>query len=351
MASENLHQFTGMSEEQFTIEPEDYGRYADGWDEDKWQSQMEEHPLFMTRPVENGELPPLVEAIQQLKFDPELNSNNDLAEKYRDDGNQNFKCKKYKWAIDSYTEGIKLKSTDVKLNSILYGNRAASHLRIGNLRSALNDSLMSLQLDSSNMKSIKRVAECLYSLERYDKCIEFCRKHMLQNDCLEDYLIKSMKKQSEAQAKLQAQKEEKSRKEKIKSQMVQSIIERGIKLSDNEAPFRDLHPAQPLGVHMTTNGSLAWPVIFAYPEYGQTDFIQSFNEDDTFIDHLQAVFAEAPSWDTNGRYKWDTLRLGYMSDKGEICYFDPCLTLRQVMSQQHYTLTAGNPTFSVSPKV
>ena len=340
-----------MSEEQFTVEPEDYGRYADGWDEDKWQSQMEEHPLFMTRPAENGVLPPLVEALQQLKFDPDLNDNNELAEKYRDDGNENFKYKKYKWAIDSYTEGIKLKSTDVKLNSILYGNRAASHLRIGNLRSALNDSLMSLQLDSGNMKSIKRAAECLFSLEKYDQCIEFCRKHMPQNDSLEGYLIKSMKKRSEAQAKLQAEKDEEARKRKIRSLTRQLIAQRGIKLSDDEALLRDLHPAQPLGVQVTPNGSLAWPVIFAYPEYGQTDFIQSFNEEDKFIDHLKAVFAEPPSWDTKGRYKWDTLRVGYLSDSGDTCYFDTCWTLRQVMSQKDYTLSAGNPAFSVSPKV
>ena len=31
-------------------------------------------------------------------------------------------------------------------------------------------------------------------------------------------------------------------------------------------------------VHLDTNGTLYWPVLFVYPEYGQTDLIESFPE-------------------------------------------------------------------------
>lgn len=32
-------------------------------------------------------------------------------------------------------------------------------------------------------------------------------------------------------------------------------------------------------VHVAEDGqSLNWPVVFLYPEYGQTDFIESFND-------------------------------------------------------------------------
>ena len=55
----------------------------------------------------------------------------DNAESYTDDGNHNFKHKKYRWAIDAYTEGIKQKCTDRLLNAQLYSNRAASHFFIG----------------------------------------------------------------------------------------------------------------------------------------------------------------------------------------------------------------------------
>ncbi len=31
-------------------------------------------------------------------------------------------------------------------------------------------------------------------------------------------------------------------------------------------------------VYLEEDGSLVWPVMFLYPEYGQTDFIRGFSE-------------------------------------------------------------------------
>lgn len=43
---------------------------------------MEKHPFFMTQVPENGELPPLLEGIQQLKYDPiENTAEGNLCEK------------------------------------------------------------------------------------------------------------------------------------------------------------------------------------------------------------------------------------------------------------------------------
>ena len=56
----------------------------------------------------------------------------DNAESYKNDGNNNFKIKKYRWAIDNYTEGIRCKSKDKELNAVLYSNRAAAHFHLGN---------------------------------------------------------------------------------------------------------------------------------------------------------------------------------------------------------------------------
>ena len=53
------------------------------------------------------------------------------AETYKDDGNESFKRKKYRWAIDHYTEGIKCNAPDKLLNAVLYSNRAAAHFHKG----------------------------------------------------------------------------------------------------------------------------------------------------------------------------------------------------------------------------
>lgn len=47
--------------------------YKDGWKEETWEKEMQEHPLFTTDLPEGAELPPLVEALQQLKYDSEMN--------------------------------------------------------------------------------------------------------------------------------------------------------------------------------------------------------------------------------------------------------------------------------------
>ena len=116
---------------------------------------MDQHPFFMkTLPEEGEPLPPLLEAFQQLKYDPEENTTEgqesvivlmahilhstlkmiDLALAYKDDGNFNFKLKKYRFAIANYTEGLKQKCGKSEVDAILYLNRAAAQFHLGNYR-------------------------------------------------------------------------------------------------------------------------------------------------------------------------------------------------------------------------
>ena len=119
---------------------------------------MEQHPFFMkTLPEEGEPLPPLLEAFQQLKYDPEENTTEgkkfafsqfllicvlysstlsipDLALSYKDDGNFNFKLKKYRFAIANYTEGLKQKCGKPEVDATLYLNRAAAQFHLGNYR-------------------------------------------------------------------------------------------------------------------------------------------------------------------------------------------------------------------------
>lgn len=58
----------------------------------------------------------------------------ELANNYKEDGNFNYKYKKYRLAILSYTEGIRTKCTDNDLMAQLYNNRAAAHFMLQNYR-------------------------------------------------------------------------------------------------------------------------------------------------------------------------------------------------------------------------
>ena len=47
------------------------------------------------------------------------------------------------------------------------------------------------------------------------------------------------------------------------------------------SPQLVLEGSHPTGetVHFDPSGRLVWPVLFLYPEHGQTDFISAFTED------------------------------------------------------------------------
>lgn len=60
--------------------------------------------------------------------------NAELANNYKEDGNFNYKYKKYRMAILSYTEGIRIRCKDNELMAQLYNNRAAAHFMLQNYR-------------------------------------------------------------------------------------------------------------------------------------------------------------------------------------------------------------------------
>lgn len=137
-------------------------RYEDGWPEDRWEEvivffsviciisfsstmamfskpsatqEMDKHPFFMKKPPEIGDdLHPMLEGLQQLKYDPMENTTEDLTETYKADGNFYVQHKKLRMAIYSYTEGIKLKCQNLELNAALYNNRSAAQFALKNYR-------------------------------------------------------------------------------------------------------------------------------------------------------------------------------------------------------------------------
>ena len=54
-----------------------------------------------------------------------------VAEVYKNEGNDEYKRKKFHSAINIYTEGIKVNCKDKELNAKLYSNRAAAHFNLG----------------------------------------------------------------------------------------------------------------------------------------------------------------------------------------------------------------------------
>jgi tetratricopeptide (TPR) repeat protein len=135
---------------------------------DEWCKEIDNHPAFMNdlSSTSDGELPAALQALQALKYDTDGEDLLDTAIHHKDEGNKHFKYKKYRWAIDCYTEAAKLMVPDRKLNAVIYCNRATAHKYLGNHSSGLKDSLIALKFDPLHTKAMIRCCELLTEFEK-----------------------------------------------------------------------------------------------------------------------------------------------------------------------------------------
>ncbi|XP_025194920.1 tetratricopeptide repeat protein 4 isoform X1 [Melanaphis sacchari] len=296
--------------------------YKDGWKEETWREEMEKHPFFMTKPPEPEDQPsPLVEGLQNLRYDPDDNTPEELAVKHKDDGNFNFKCRKYKLAILSYQEGLKLDFQNNELRAQMFNNMSASHYFLKNFRSSLIAAEQALKLKADYEKTILRAINCCVQLKEFDKCLNFCDKY-LEFVPKDDNVIKIKKEalKSKKIAEMEKRKALKTQKQKEAdhTKLLDELNKRQLNIMGKRGPIKDLtifDPSVPglvKPVHLFEN-YLVWPVVFLYPEYKTSDMIQEFNESTTFYSHLVEIFAERPEWDVEGKYNADSVNVYFES--------------------------------------
>ena len=319
---------------------------TDRWTEDNWEEEMAKHPFFSNDPNVGYDSHPMVDALRQLKYDEDFNSKEELVNSYKEDGNENFRQKKYKWALLSYSKAISLNCSDNKLNSILYNNRGSAHFHLNNFRSSLNDALKAYELDSNNTKALIRIVLSYFQLKEYNKCIEICKNNSNKNmDLLTEYEKKAFIELKNSQRNDRRDKLNKTKRKQFENKILDAVNQRGIRV--NGSLFESIHPAAN-GRHVTLNseGNLVWPVLFLYPEYGQSDFIEQFEENQPFLDHLNVMFEETPVWDTKHKYKPKDIIIGFNKcETNELKTFSSKLKLKNVLIDNDFVLESAIPTF------
>ncbi|KAM9379493.1 tetratricopeptide repeat protein 4 isoform 2-T4 [Phaethornis superciliosus] len=339
-------------------------RYRAAFNPDTWEQELEAIPMFMKQcpaEIEPCRQPELA-CLQSLLFDEEQ-SPAELARMYKNEGNEYFKERDYKRAVIAYTEGLK-KCEEPELSAVLHTNRGAAQFHLGNYRSALNDATQAKKLKPTHLKAIVRGALCHLELKNFSEAIAWCEEG-LQIDSKEKKLVEIRAKAD----RLKRAEERDARKAKVmerkkqcqKEILLAAIKERNIKLvlepslneeeeiSDGlaEISLDGFHSENATGakVHLDAEGSLNWPVLFLYPEHGQTDFIAAFHENSRFIDHLMVMFAELPPWDLERKYLPSNLELYFEDEeRAEMYELNPEHTLLQVLQHQRYFVKAGTPT-------
>ncbi|XP_076760781.1 DNA polymerase interacting tpr containing protein of 47kD [Xylocopa sonorina] len=337
--------------------------YTEGWPEDRWEQEMEKHPFFMKKAPEPGEgLSPLMEGLQQLKYGEDENTPEELANNYKEDGNFNYKYKKYRLAILSYTEGIRTKCNDNDLMAQLYNNRAAAHFMLKNYRSCLNDCKLALKLIPNYKKALNRAAICCYHMKDYDRCVVLCDQ--LLDESPTDKEILNLK--SQAAAGRECLKRDKRKQDRLEKKLTKEedeligiIQSKGIHLELIEGKrspdLKDLEPQVPQialsRVRLNAQNKLIWPVMILYPEMQQTDFIQNFHEDTLLMEQLEELFNEPPEWDSQKRYTLQNVNVYFEGkDKCSLHKVNLCYSLGEILKDQRFVVRGGTPAFLIFVK-
>ncbi|KHN83228.1 Tetratricopeptide repeat protein 4 [Toxocara canis] len=356
------------------------------FDFDEWCRELDQHPAFMTelRPNEQGEYSEAVQALQALKYeDSETEDRVERAEWHKEEGNKHFKYKKYRWATDCYTNGIKELCADRTVNSVLFANRAAAQVHLGNLRSATRDCVFARRFDPTNLKAIIRCAECLIKMGYGKQCIEWI-------DSSKVLLAKSPSNSLEGEADRRV--EQLKRVDELRLQAVQSAIieerdERKAKAVMAKemqkkkrllAAFaaRNLHFKPTIHfddaslfewsqievrlpqtkaheqVYLDEEDVLHWPLLIQYPEHGQTDFFTECSEMNTLEELLQPLFQNAAHWDRDHDFRQENVRLfvSLDSDENELNEVLLSDTLREILSIEHFVIVHGLPVVQMYTK-
>ena len=332
-------------------------RYANRWNEDNWEEELEQHPLFMTKQSENGDLPPVLEALQQLKYGEDDNTKDELAKNYKEDGNQNFKAKQYRIAIDCYTEAIKQNVESKEFNSILFANRSAANYYLENYRSALLDALRSVELNMSNTKAVRRLIQCLNRLEKYDELIKFCDNN---SDYIDD--VVEIRKDAEEKLKIKERDQRKaSLKERKENELIiayqnrvlEALNRRKIKFNNRNDLFNVVHSASANCKIEFTDDSMSFPVLFVYPEVAMCDFIERFNENDQFYQHLVTMLDDEnnqPEWNTNRMFTSENVTVKFKNSEHDELLVDKYETLGRILRNPKLVLNNFLLTFSITCK-
>ncbi|TFK73037.1 TPR-like protein [Pluteus cervinus] len=265
-------------------------------------ADLDSIPLFMKSLPEDATEDPAIAALQSLAYE---GTPDEIAQNFKEQGNEYFKGKRHREALGFYTQGIDAKPTDLTILEILLCNRAACNLELENYGSVLRDCSRAIGINPKSSKAYYRSALALTSLERFAEAIDCCTRCLAfdqNNKAVEAINDKATKAKEIKDKKERAKREVIARADEEKQRLKRALRSRNI--VGVPRPDGSQNPYEPRFDPESPN-SLIIPVFFLYPQYATSDVIPEFVEDTTFAAHLTNMFppqAPPPQWDTKGEY-------------------------------------------------
>uniref|UniRef100_A0A2M4BQK5 Putative hsp90 co-chaperone cns1 n=1 Tax=Anopheles marajoara TaxID=58244 RepID=A0A2M4BQK5_9DIPT len=336
-------------------------RYTEGWPEDRWEEEMAKHPFFMNRSPEPGEeLSPLMEGLQQLKYDPLENTEQELADTYKEDGKFYMQHRKFRMAVLSYTEALRYKVGNAEYKAVLYNNRSAANYLLKNYRTSLQDAQKAVQLKPDYDKARWRAAQCALALDRFELCIELCDAFLQTNptdaSAIELRKVCVARKQKQQRDERKAAQKEREREAQLQ-RTCDELSKRAVKfeepdaLTDEQKLRPRLAPLEDFMVTADPDGVLHWPVVFCYPEFHTTDFQQQLSEDTRMDQVLDLLFEEPLECDKERAYRTSTVAVYYENRiLGKAYPVNVAKTIQQIVAEKTFLVFQGTLTFYVVVK-
>eukprot|EP00455_Lapot_gusevi_P011167 TRINITY_DN15134_c0_g1_i4.p1 TRINITY_DN15134_c0_g1~~TRINITY_DN15134_c0_g1_i4.p1 ORF type:complete len:380 (+),score=74.23 TRINITY_DN15134_c0_g1_i4:54-1193(+) len=327
----------------------------------KDEEELNQHPLFATAFPEAGKENDAFKALKALidETPPE-----ELAENLKNSGNEAYRMGRDRWedAIGYYSDALDKKCSDEKLNSVIFSNRAQVHLSLGNYGHALSDAKCAIERDNRNGKAYFRAAKAARMLMKLDEAGVHCRTGLAvgktpELEALYREIMDLRRKEAERLRQLHAAQRQK---EEMRRRVLQIIYERNLRIGPNvydcvvnEAHKEKLH-------YDDESKSLHWPVLFLYPEFFQSDFIQDFDENHSLLMHLDTMFppnGQPAPWDQRGIYHCDHLRVYYEIESPtqdpahrKLREVDVNAPLKDILQNDDFVINGDIPAFHIVVK-
>ncbi|KAH9175149.1 hypothetical protein EDB89DRAFT_1848006 [Lactarius sanguifluus] len=299
---------------------------------DEHLASFESLPLFMSSLPDDSTDNVALSALQSLTHE---GTPDDIAQNFKEQGNEYFRGKRYREALGFYTQGVDAKPEDRKLKEALLLNRAACNLELQNHGSVLRDCAAVISLDPHASKAYYRAGLALLALDRADEALDVCVR--VGDGAANDAAFKALreraeKKCAEIRRKADERAERARRASEEKKKMDAAFAARNLIAVPN--PDGSANPYAPrFDPEDATGGTLILPVFFLYPEHATSDVVPDFVEDAEIGVVLATMFppgAPAPPWDVDGRYVVGSLVVYAMTRRKRLLKVGRKMTLRDV---------------------
>ncbi|KAI9736121.1 MAG: hypothetical protein M1835_003337 [Candelina submexicana] len=332
-------------------------------------------PLFMTSlddtdgaVGENVEL----EALKALAYE---GTPAEVAENFREQGNECFRARKWTDAVEFYTKGIvvlqeakrkrkvgqvedgeKISGSEVEkergLEEACLVNRAACNLELKNYRRTTNDCVAVLLLNPSNVKAWYRSGRACLALDKIPEAQDACSRGLEVDP--ENSTLKNLKANiNERKAVV----EEKNRKTREREER-QKAGERAVRLALTARNVHTRTTAKPpetedATIHLAPDplsptSTLNFPVLLLYPLHAQTDFIKSYAETTSLAEHLSYILP--PPWDDDHEYGLENVDCYMETKAGGLIKVGKKIALAMILGSGKTEVVDGVVRIYVVPK-